>query len=394
MYYKKFLLNLYLLLKQYYILKISEVKEDCRFFKGDIPCKPSKIYNVFCNNCNYYNKIKEKILIIKLGAAGDVIRTTPLLYPIHREYTNSFIFWLTNYPELVPLKKYNEEFKSVSVGVDSIIEFNLNNIIYLKEINFDILINLDKDNEAIALTKSINANKKFGFILKDRFCYPADKLSLHKYLTGIFDTLSKENKKSYQEEIFEICGFKFQNEKYILNIETDLSVDWNLDKSKIIIGLNTGCGNRWISRQWKEEYWIELIKLLKNENDIEIVLLGGSQEHERNLRISDKTKVKYFGNFELKKFINLVNHCDIIVTPVTMTLHIAIALNKYVILMNNIFNPNEFELYNNGVIIMPDKDCKCYYSPKCINKEYNCMDYLPPQKIYNAIKEYRKNRKK
>ncbi len=370
-------------------MEVSEIKQDCRFFKGDVPCKPSKIFDILCNNCEYYNKIKEKILIIKLGAAGDVLRTTPLLYPIYNNYPDSYIIWLTNFPDLVPIKKYNSNFKIESIGVDSVFEFNLNNILYLNEIDFDILINLDKDNEAIALTKTINAKKKYGFTLKNRVCYPVNKFSNQKYLSGVFDKVSKENKKSYLEEIFEICEFRFQNEKYILNKDSDFKSNWDLDKSKTIVGLNTGCGTRWISRQWKEEYWIELIKLLQKE-DFEIVLLGGLQEHNKNLKIKNVTNAKYFGYYELKKFINLVDCCNVVVTPVTMALHIAIALEKYVVLINNIFNPNEFELYNNGVIVMPDKECKCYYSPVCINKEYNCMDFLPPVKVFNSIMEYRK----
>ena len=56
-----------------------EVKRDCRFFRGDVPCKPHKQHGVHCSECKYYEKIDKNILIIKLGAIGDVIRTTPLL---------------------------------------------------------------------------------------------------------------------------------------------------------------------------------------------------------------------------------------------------------------------------------------------------------------------------
>ena len=50
-------------------------KSDCRHFLGHIPCKPHKKHNVHCNNCSFYEKKTGKILIIKLGAIGDVIRT-------------------------------------------------------------------------------------------------------------------------------------------------------------------------------------------------------------------------------------------------------------------------------------------------------------------------------
>ena len=63
--------------------------EDCIYFRGDIPCRQHKEEGVHCETCNYYTPRKDIILIIKLGAIGDVIRTTPLLYRIRREYPES-----------------------------------------------------------------------------------------------------------------------------------------------------------------------------------------------------------------------------------------------------------------------------------------------------------------
>jgi heptosyltransferase-2 len=78
------------------------VKTDCRFFRGDIPCKPHKAHGVHCADCPYYEPIKERILIIKLGAIGDVIRTTPLLRKLREVYPQSQIWWITRSPEVLP----------------------------------------------------------------------------------------------------------------------------------------------------------------------------------------------------------------------------------------------------------------------------------------------------
>ena len=133
---------------------------------------------------------------------------------------------------------------------------------------------------------------------------------------------------------------------------------------------------------------MKLVKELQGLN-LEVILLGGPDEHEKNLRISNKTGTKYFGCFELPVFINLVDQCDMVVTQVTMTLHIVIGLNKKVILMNNIFNRNEFHLYGEGCIVQPDLDCLC-----CFKSEFdeqcpvkNCMDLINPKVIVAKIKE-------
>jgi len=348
-------------------------KANCKFFHGELPCRPHKEYNVKCENCSYYEEIKGKILIIKLGAIGDVIRTTPLIHKIKNELPSYSIWWLTHTPEVIP-----------SI-VDNKMQFNLESILVIENTEFDWLINLDKDPYACALASKINAKKKSGFYLKNGKPAPINKFAEHKFHTGLFDDINKANKKSYLEEIFEICEWKFSKEEYILDKPTFIDFKIKND-NKIIVGLNTGCGGRWTSRLWKEEYWEKLIALLQ-ENNYFPLLLGGEQEHEKNLRLSQKSGCFYPGFFPLKEFFSLVNACDTIVTAVTMALHIAIALKKKVVLINNIFNPNEFELYGRGIIVEPDKPCQCFFSPKCKNTEYFCLDTLEPLKVFNAIKE-------
>ncbi len=353
-------------------MQISDVKTDCRFFKGYIPCKFNKTENTRCtvNNvvCKFYEQTEKKILIIKLGAIGDVIRTTPLFSRLKKENPKAKFYWLTQTPDVVPTE------------VDSILKFNFENSLWLQEIEFDIAINLDKDYEACALFNKITAQKKYGFSLVDGLSAPVNRLAEHKYLTGIFDDLNKQNKKNYLEEIFEICDLDFRGEKYFLDSFAKHSREWKLDYSKKIVGLNTGCGGRWTSRLWSEEYWVKLSKQLIAEG-YEVLFLGGELEHEKNKRLSEKSGGKYFGTFPLKTFINLVNQVDLVVTAVTMAMHITLGLKKKIVLFNNIFNKHEFELYGLGEIIEPEKECTCFFSAKCKNSNYECMDSLYPEKV-------------
>ena len=345
---------------------------DCKYFRGDVPCRPHKSEGVHCETCSHYTPLVERFLIIKLGAIGDVIRTTPLLHKIKKDFPTAEIWWLTYTPDIVP-----------SV-VDKVLPFTLESIVTLQAIQFDMLINLDKDLQACSLANTVKASKKYGFHLYDGKPAPVSSLSEQKFLTGLFDDVNQANKKSYLEEIFEICGWKFNGEEYIL--DCDDTIKWSTNpEGKKVVGLNTGCGDRWVSRLLPDEYWIELITLLQYEGFYP-VLLGGKQEHEKNLSFSNKTGALYLGHFSLPVFISLMNQCDAIVTAVTMGMHLAIALKKQVILMNNIFNPNEFELYGRGEILAPDLACTCFFSPKCKNPDYFCMDSLKPEKIFNSVK--------
>ena len=146
----------------------------------------------------------------------------------------------------------------------------------------------------------------------------------------------------------------------------------------------TGCGGRWTSRLWADENWINLAKSLILKG-YEVIFLGGEQEHKKNTYFAGQTGGKYFGYFHLEKFINLVAQCDMVVTGVTMAMHITLGLGKKIVLFNNIFNPYEFELYGLGEIVQPSKECKCFYKPVCVNDEYKCMEYIEVDRVVKTI---------
>lgn len=352
---------------------MTKIKNDCIYFRGDLPCNPNKLFGYHCENCPSYKQIESKILIIKLGAIGDVIRTTPILRKIKNEFPNSHITWITYTPDILDKE-----------WVNRILPVNIESIELIKQIEFDWLINLDKDPLAISLTNKINAKRKSGFTI-DEFGHAkpiSSEAENHKWLTGLFDDLSKKNIKHYMQEMFEIIGFEFNDEEYILNAEKNYK--WEIDHSKKIVGLNTGCGGRWTSRLWPNEYWIELANdLLKN--GYEVIFLGGEQEDEKNKKLSTQSGGKYFGHFELKKFISLVDECDLIVTAVTMAMHIAMGLKKKVLIFNNIFNSNEFYLYGRGEVIEPDPKCDCYYSPVC---PHDSMKNIKPERVFEKTKNW------
>ena len=51
---------------------------DCRHFLGDRPCAWHKREGLLCT-CEHYEPITQRVLIVKLDAMGDVLRTTALL---------------------------------------------------------------------------------------------------------------------------------------------------------------------------------------------------------------------------------------------------------------------------------------------------------------------------
>jgi len=348
-------------------------QSDCLYLKGDVPCLPHKEHGYHCGNCPAYKKISKRILIIKLGAIGDVIRTTPLISTYKSMYPDCKITWLTQTPAILPSGK-----------IDEILKFDYASALYLQHAEFDIAINLDKEKEASALLLAVKAKEKYGYILKDNISQPVNALANHKYHTGLFDDVSQANTLNYCQEIFAMCNLEYNGELYQLDNHADKGYTWpQLDRSKQIIGLNTGCGDRWTTRLWPLHYFAELAKTLIAQGH-EVVLLGGEQEDARNKEIAQLSGAKYLGFFPLPQFINLIDQCNLVVTQVTMGMHLTLGLHKKIVLMNNIFNPHEFDLFGKGEIVMPDKQCECFYRGKCKLGE-SCMKDLPVDKVLSAV---------
>lgn len=359
-------------------MQFSDLKLDCRHFRGDMPCLPNKQRGRLCPTCEEYEPVRTRILLIKLGAIGDVIRTTPLLRRFHEAHPGAHISWLTHTPEILPAS-----------AVDKVYRFDFKSLYTLTHLKFDIAVNLDKDLEACALLTDVNADRKFGFGLVNGQITGLNHAAKAKLLTGAFDSISQQNRKSYLEEIFEICGFDFRGEPYVLQADHCDDTQWqNLHEQaqgRKIIGLNTGCGKRWLTRLWPEDYWVELIAELRQAGYFPM-LLGGPEEDERNRRLQASSGAYYPGTFPLPLFIALTAQCHVIVTAVTMMMHIALGLGKPLVLFNNIFNPHEFELYGLGVLLQPETGCDCYFGNTC-RRTRHCMQDLPVATVFQAIVE-------
>jgi ADP-heptose:LPS heptosyltransferase len=317
--------------------------------------------------------VKRRGIIIKLGAAGDVLRTTPLLHALDPLGTGTKILWITHSPELMPSEAC-DAVRPTAATLARVIAGH-----------WDFCWNLDKDPEACAIAASTKATEYRGYTLRNGVPYPADQAAWHKFATGIDDPYSRANKQSYVEEIFDIVGLPYQKEEYWLRspaLSAQIRARELLPKSGVV-GLNIGAGKRWPSRIWPAHYWIELIELLKNRG-FSPVLLGGPEEAEMSERLVAKTGCVASGIQSLEVFYAMIAQCECVVTAVTMAMHLAIGARTPLVLVNNIFNSYEFELYGRGEIIGPPVPCDCHYSGVCRTGR-NCINEIVPATVFEAV---------
>ncbi len=368
---------------------MEKINFDCRHFRGDIPCKPHKEHGVHCEGCVYYDKIEFKILIIKLDAVGDVLRTTCILQGLKEKYRNSHITWLTKRQSL-PIFENNDL-------VDAVIDYSAESFLQIQSEHYDMVINPDAAPKSARLAQAARGDVKIGFGYHEKgHVYPFNKEAQRWFEMGLFDDIKKANTSTYQQIILDMIGLSPSSHEIILKLSDDetkfaeaFAGKNNIGKNDLKIGLNTGAGGRWEFKKWTVEGFSGLIEMINKElPKAKILLYGGPEERDRNTYLSNKYpgKVIITGcDNSLREFMSLMSICDILVTGDTMALHIALALRKKVAALLGPTSHTEIDLYGRGEAIRADIKCLCCYKQTC-DVSPNCMELITSEMVFNCIR--------
>lgn len=366
------------------------LKLDCKYFPGDRPCSYNKREGVKCDVCPYYETEQIRILIIKLEAVGDVLRTTCILHGLKEKYPKSEITWITR-RGAAPLFENNTlvdrvlSYDSTETILDVIVE------------EFDLVINLDAAHNSAVLASTARGKEKLGYGVDTRGnVFPFNSEAITWLEMGAFDDLKKKNTQSFQDLMLDICLLKTSNKNIILELsEEELSFARSftekngLENQSLKIGMNTGASGRWQFKQWTLEGFEKLIKLILERTHASILLYGGPSEKERNELLSKlhPTRVVNTGtDNSLRQFFALVTLSDVFLTGDTLALHAATALGKNIIAFFGPTSAAEIDSYHGQIVkVQANLDCLVCYKPRC-DFNPNCMNSITPEHIFSLIK--------
>ncbi|MDD5254404.1 MAG: glycosyltransferase family 9 protein [Candidatus Nanoarchaeia archaeon] len=338
-----------------------------------------------CQDCKFYEPYSEKILIIKLGAMGDVIRTTPILTALRRKYENPLIIWLVKEDSLDALKN--------NYLIDRIYVYNQETLLKLQYEKFDAVYSLETELPGTAIANIVKADKKYGFYL-DGFGQPSAfnpgaEFVIEKALS---DYLNKNNRKTYQQYIFEACNLPFTNEDYILVLsqkQKDFAEEFlrknNLKKEDKIIGIHIGAGDRWPSKTWHKDEMLKFIKMLKDK--YKIILFASKKEEKLQKELLDNYEIKnyiYANNPEnsLSEFIAVANLCETIITGDSMALHVSAALKKKTIALFFCTPDWEIESYGRIKKLVSPLLMKYFFTDEYIKE---LVKSITAEQVYHAL---------
>jgi heptosyltransferase-2 len=286
-------------------------------------------------------------LIIKLGAMGDVLRTTAILNVLDGPVT-----WVTraaSVPLLQNIPQIEQTVPYEDVGS-------------LSGRHFDMAACLDDEPDACRILERVRWERHVGARLEDdRVVYGEsaapwyDMGLVSRFGKERADELKKHNQRCYQDFLFAMFGRRFTGQEYVFGYPAR-------SVRAPRVGVEMRADARWQLKRWGR--YPELVERLRAE-ELEVAVF-----EQRD---------------DVLDFIADVNSCRVIVTGDTLTMHLGLALRKRVVA---VFGPTSApEIYDYGrltKIVSPIECIGCYL--RACDKEPNCMDLVPQERLHAAIR--------
>lgn len=364
-----------------------EVNLSCRHFPGDRPCRYHKEAGSQCHGCPHFAPTGFRVLIIKLDALGDVLRTTCLLPSLKRRYSDAHVSWLTSSSAAKVLQN--------NPYLDDILVFDAEGLARLQVEHFELVLNPDASKHSAALASLAHGRTKRGFALDNRGrVRPLNSEAVQWMEIGARDDLKRANRQTYQEHVHRICGLDPAGQQIVLRLTEGervqaqrIASQCGVEAGSRLVAFNTGSSARWPRKRWPRERFLDLALLLRKTTDCRVLLVGGPLERETNRWLARKTEgwaVDTGCDHAVREYFALIGLCEVLVTGDTLGLHAALGLEKKVVALFGPTSPWEVDLYGRGVRIVPDLDCVCCYRNKC-EVSPGCMDLITPQMVLEAV---------
>lgn len=366
-----------------------DLKSDCRHVRWDRPCAPHKQRGKVCATCDEHAPVRHRVLVVKLAATGDVLRTTAFLPAIHAQWPQAKVTWLTR-RSAAGLFDGNPLVDEVLTTDDAVTAARL------ATEAFDVVLCPDADPEAAVLATMAKGRERRGYVRDARGAIVPLGPGAQRWLAmGLSDAQKKANTETYQALVADVLGLPRDGVREPVLVPSRRDADEvralaaALPGSGPLVGLNTGAGGRWAYKVWTREHQRAFLRLATDAG-LRVLLLGGPEEAETHrdlLAGSVGRPVFDAGNQNgYGRFAAWVDQCAAVVTSDSLAAHVAAARKKPAIVLFGPTSAAEIELYGRGEKLVPaGLDCLCCYLPRC-DRAPHCQALIQPADVLAAVR--------
>lgn len=324
----------------------------------------------------------QRILIIKLGALGDIIIAAPHIKQIAQSYPGAEI-WLLTAPGFTSLF---EEYPNLRVkpfprkGTQSL----LTPLRWIRSQVFEVVFDLQGSDRSKIMTVLSGATRRYG--LGSGFPYthcPPDK----GIVNGEAHSFHRLNR------LLEAAGLApVSAEPYLKDSEEQRQMvsDWLVEKGlseKNIALIHAGSSARWESKRWATAHFITLATALE-QRGLTPLWVGGPEDVALNETLSQTIGFDVTGVFSLLQLIELARYARFAVTTDSAPMHAIAAAG---IPVYALFGPTDWRrshaLGQKERVLTHPVFCSPCHLPQCpAERGHRCLVELKPEAVLERIR--------
>ncbi len=340
-----------------------------------------------------------RILVILLGALGDIARGIRILAPIKNRYPEAHITWLVE-------KKWSD-FLTLHDDIDALITFEkkkwrssfLNfssQIKHMRQRNegFDLTLDLSRHAKSGLLSFLSRSRLRIGFHPKN--AKEGNHLFQNAYIPEVDNSVSKVfHYAEFATAIGVVSAVQdirssglAQSKLQSLMRERFSNI---ADASSIAVVL----GSSWPSKDWHTEGYVRLLRALLKETEYEVLLLGdpGKAEFARWLRDQApstenlRNRVHALaGETTLQELTALLDHSQVAIGPDSGPGHISSAVSTPYVTLFGPTDPERVAPFGcTDMVIRQNIDCMPCHKRVCPGRQQVCMQLLSVDDILQKV---------
>jgi len=310
----------------------------------------------------------KNLVVIKLGALGDVVRTSYLVTSYAKANGFEGILWITK-PNAFDLLKGIPNVTAIgSEDVSSMTAF--------------VVLSLDDEFDSVRLLNKISYKKLIGAYL-DEFGiirYTSDSAAwfdmglVSKYGKGKADELKRSNERSHVEIFSQILGLKDVQPFFIG--DKGLEIEWKSRRSQFdfVVGFNIFAGSRWPSKELPSDELHKLLSEVKRYLCMSfinpgIVIFSDESNDHRAIELAKNNSdiVTWRTGKNVLEFAAAVKACNYVISTDSLGLHLAIAQKVPNLSYYAPTSAVEIDTFGTGVKVISTSPDYCSYRPDADN---------------------------
>lgn len=326
----------------------------------------------------------KKILVIRLGAIGDIVHTTATYQALSRSYENAHIDFLTG-AAMLDIIADDPLLNRVITLDDRTYKsyFKLYNFAKcIAQEPYDLIVNLQPSAKTIFLTG----------LLKPRNCLTYRKFKPDKHQNYIHAV------DNYLKTVRPVLPEIRLPEKLTLPVDNNLKLLAHKDFSELQvdqpIGIIPGVSPKRENKLWPDDHWQTLLVHLTQNLNLDVVILGGSNELKiaEKLETINRKKIKNLCNkYNLNQLKAVLSQCNLVIGTDTGPTHIATAVAPRVIALYGPTSPDRVGPFGiNHLVVRSSYSCNCCEKRTCKYmkkaKSFSpCMEAVSVQEVIDKL---------